>query len=83
MLLYKHLDSSYPCLYIATCTYMKDFEIVTLCSLIVPNWSFDDATLSDIEGQSVKVCASLSDIPSNGLECDIVLKLKATSETGT
>ncbi len=40
------------------------------------------ATISGREGETVEECATLSDIPTNGLECDIVLQLKTMSGSG-
>ncbi len=52
-----------------------------LSSISVPSWSFDRTATSGSEGSSVDVCATLSGIPSNGLECDIVLQLTAMPGT--
>ncbi len=39
----------------------------------VPSW--DLLSSGGSEGETVDVCATLSGLPSNGLECDVILKL--------
>ena len=48
-----------------------------LCT--VPTLSLDTSSVViETEGEVINVCATLSGIPSSGLECDIVLQLQTT-----
>ena len=45
----------------------------------VPTLSLDtSSSITVTEGQSIDICATLSSIPTGGLECDIVLQLQTT-----
>ena len=59
---------------ICTCMWLSCMHLCT-----VPTLSLDTSSVViETEGEVINVCATLSGIPSSGLECDIVLQLQTT-----